>query len=134
MRDMHTNMKKSKFIVIPNRMWGILIFQHNNFNDCQASVQADNQLSQIFDSSLLNQKTELNNRINNTIKMKHNLAKIDLLKILHDLKYPISAYDTIVGWLTRWNSNNVIFDLSLSYEFKKFDQLLKDLATKSIMF
>ena len=32
--------------------------------------------------------------------MKHNLAKIDLLKILHDLKCPISAYDTIVHWAT----------------------------------
>ena len=45
----------------------------------------------------LNQQTEFNNWIKNSIKMKHNLAKMDFLKILHDLKSSISAYDTIVG-------------------------------------
>ena len=34
--------------------------------------------------------------------MKHNLAEIDLFKILHDLKFPISAYNTIVFWATSW--------------------------------
>ena len=62
--------------------------------------------------------------------MKDNLAKIDLLKILHDLICPISAYDTIVGWATCWNSNNVIYDSSSNCKFKKRDQLLKDLATR----
>ena len=62
--------------------------------------------------------------------MKHNLGEIDLLKILHDLKCPISAYDAIVGWATHWNSNNVIFDSSSNYKFKKHDQLLRDLATR----
>ena len=104
--------------------------QHNDFNDSHSSVQADNQVSPIFESILLNQQTEFNNRIKNTIKMKHNLAEIDLLKILHDLKCPISAYDTIVGWATRWNSNKVIFDSSSSYKFKKRDQLLRDLAMR----
>ena len=52
------------------------------------------------------------------------------LKILHDLKCPISAYDTIVGWATRWNSNKVISDSSSSYKFKKRDQLLRDLAMR----
>ena len=62
--------------------------------------------------------------------MKHNLAKIDLLKILHDLKCPIAAYDTIVGWATRWNFNKVIFDSSSGYKFKKRDHLHNDLATR----
>ena len=62
--------------------------------------------------------------------MKYNLAKIDLLKILHELKCPISAYDTIVGWVTRWNSNKLIFDSSFSYKFNNCDQLLRELGTK----
>ena len=65
--------------------------------------------------------------------MKHNLIEVDLLIILHDLKCLISAYDTIVGWATRWNSNNVIFDSSSNYKFIKYDQLLKDLATRYYM-
>ena len=73
------------------------------FNDYHSSVQADNQIFPLFDF---------------TIKTKHNLAEIDLLKILHDLKYPISVYDTIVGWATRWNFNKDIFDSNLSYNFK----------------
>ena len=111
-------------------MENIDFFQNNNFQNCHTCVQVDNQLSPIFESILLNQQTEFNNRIKNTIKMKHNLAEIDLLKILHDLKCPISAYDTIIGWATRWNSNNVIFDSSSSYKFKKRNQLLNDLATR----
>ena len=79
--------KKSKLIVILNRIWGMSIFfQHNDFNHYHSSVQVDNQLSPIFDFIFLNQQSEFNNRIKNTIKMKHNLAEIDLLKILHDLK------------------------------------------------
>ena len=31
-------------------------FKRNDFNDCHSSVQADNQLSPIFESILLNQK------------------------------------------------------------------------------
>ena len=62
--------------------------------------------------------------------MKHNLVEIDLLKILHDLKCPISAYVNIVGWATLWNSNKIIFDSSLNYKFRKSDQLLKDLAIR----
>ena len=62
--------------------------------------------------------------------MKHNIAKIDSLEILSDLKCSISAYDTIVGWATRWNSSNVIFDSSLIYKFKKHDQLLNDLTIR----
>ena len=65
--------------------------------------------------------------------MKHNLAEIVLLKILHDLKCPISAYDTIVGWATCWNSNNVIFDSSSNCKLKKRDQLLRDLAMRNNM-
>ena len=80
---------------------GIFFIQHNDFNDCHSSVLAENQLSPIFESILMNQQTKFSNRIKNTIKMKHNLAEIDLLKILHDLKCPISAYDIIVGWATR---------------------------------
>ena len=105
-------------------------FQHNNFNDCHSSVQADNQLSPIFQLILLNQQTEINNRIKNTIKMKHNLTEVDLLKILHNLNCSISANDTIVGRATRWNSKNEIFDSSSSYKFKKRDQLLRDLAIR----
>ena len=104
-----------------------LIAETSNFD---LEVNHRNHCLPIYDSSLLNQQTEFNNIIKNTIKMKHNLAEIDLLKILHDLKFPISAYDTIIGWATRWNSNNVIFDSSSSYKFKKRDQLLNDLATR----
>ena len=78
----------------------------------------------------MNQQTEVSNRIKNTIKMKYNLAEIELLKILHDLKCPISAYHTIVGWATHWNSNNVIFHSSLNYKYEKCHQLLNDLATR----
>ena len=78
-------------------MENIDFFQNNNFQNCHTFVQVDNQLSPIFESILLNRQTVFNNRIKNTIKMKHNLAEIDLLKILHDLKCPISAYDTIVS-------------------------------------
>ena len=60
-----------------------------------------------------------------TFKMQHNLAEIDLYKILHDLKCPNLAYDTIVGWGKHWNSNS-----SSSYEFKKCDQLHNDLAIR----
>ena len=38
-------------------------FQHNDFNHCHSSVQADNQLLPIFESILLNQQTKFNNRI-----------------------------------------------------------------------
>ena len=107
-----------------------LIAETSNFD---LEVNHRNHCLPIYDSSLLNQQTEFNNRIKNTIKLKHNLAEIDLLKILHDLKCPISAYDTIIGWATRWNSNNVIFDSSSNYKFKKRDQLLNDLATKNDM-
>ena len=62
--------------------------------------------------------------------MNHNLAKIDFLKILHDLNCPISAYDTIMGWATHWDSNKVIFDSSSNYKFKNCDQLVNDLATR----
>ena len=62
--------------------------------------------------------------------MKYNLAEIDLLKILHDLKFAISAYDTILGWVTHWNSKKNIFHLILNYKFKKLDQLFRDLATR----
>ena len=37
---------------------------------------------------------------------------------------------TIVGWATRWSSNNFIFDSSSNYNFKKRDQLLNDLTTR----
>ena len=103
------------------------IVENSNF-DLQLNYH--NHSSPIYDTSLLNQQTEFNNRIKNTIKIQHNLAEIDLPKIFHDLKYLISAYDTIVGWVTRWNSNNVIFDSGSSYKFKKRDQLLNDLATR----
>ena len=99
----------------PNMMENIDFFQHNDFNDLHSSVQADNQFSPIFEFIVLKQQIEFNNRIKNTIKLKHNLAEIDLPNILHDLKCPISAYDTIVDWVTRWNSNNVIFDSSSNY-------------------
>ena len=62
--------------------------------------------------------------------MIHDLAEIDLLKSLHDLKCQISAYDTNVGWATHWNSNKVIFDSGSSDKFKKRDQLLRDLAMR----
>ena len=51
--------------------------------------------------------------------MEHHQAEIDLIKILHDLKCPHSAFDTIFNWTAQWNSNNVIFDLSSNYEFNK---------------
>ena len=74
-----------------------LIVETSNFD---LDFNYHNHISPIFESILLNQQSEFNNRIKNTIKMKHNLAEIDLLKILHDLKCPISASDTIVGWAT----------------------------------
>ena len=97
----HQNKKVKVHSDSKQNMGNIDFFQHNDFNVCHSSVQADNQLSPIYESILLHQQTEFNNRIKNIIKMKHNLAEIDLLKILHDLKCPISAYDTIVGWATR---------------------------------
>ena len=60
-------------------------------SNCDLELKYHHYSSLIYDSSLLNQQSEFNNRIKNTIKMKHNLAKIDLLKILHNLKCPISA-------------------------------------------
>ena len=43
----------------------INFFQHNDFNDCHTSVQAENPLSPIFESIFLNQQTEFNNRLKN---------------------------------------------------------------------
>ena len=108
-------------------------FHNNNCNVCQSSITLDNQVSSIFDFSLLNQQMEFNNSIKNTIKIKYNLAEIDLLKILHDLQRPISVYDSIMGWATCWSSNKVIFDSSLDYKYKRRGQLLKDLATRCNM-
>ena len=104
-----------------------LIAETSNFD---LELNHCNHSSPIYDSRLLNQQTEFNNSIKNTIKMIHNLAKIDLHKILHDLKCPISAHDTIVGWATHWNPNYVIFDSSSSYKFKKRDRLLHDLVIR----
>ena len=62
--------------------------------------------------------------------MKHNLADIDLLKMLYNLKCLITAFDNTTSWATRWNSKNIIFDSRSNYKFKKCDQLLKDLSTR----
>ena len=83
-----------------------MIAETSNFD---LELNYHNHSSPIYDSSLLNQQTEVNNRIKNTIKINHNLNEIELLKIIRDLKRPILAYDTIVGWKKWWNSNNVIF-------------------------
>ena len=126
------NLPKEQYATHQNKK--VKTSHDNDFNSIAENsnfiFDLNHHSSPIYDSSLLNQQTEFSNAIKNTIKMKHNLAEIDLLKILHDLKCPISAYDTIVGWATRWNSNNVIFDSGSSYKFKKRDQLLNDLATR----
>ena len=62
--------------------------------------------------------------------MKHNLADMVLLKALHDFKCPISAYDAIVDWAMRRNSNKVICGTSSIYKFKKLDHFLNNLATR----
>ena len=69
----------------------------NDFNSIAENSNFDfdlnyhNHSSPIYDSSLLNQQTEFSNAIKNTIKMKHNLAEIDLLNIL---KCPYWRIDT----------------------------------------
>ena len=64
-------------------------------HDLNSSFKSDHETSihstPFIDSSLMIQQTEYNSRIKNTITMNHNLAEIDLLKILHDLKSPNSA-------------------------------------------
>ena len=75
----------------------------------------------ICDSILLNQLIEFNNRNKKTIKEKHNLAEIEILKILHDLKCPISVYDTIglyAGRHVGTPTSKVIFDSSSKYKLK----------------
>ena len=104
---MYTKIKIAKLVVILNRMWRISMIQNNNINDCHSSISANTQLSPIYDHSLFNHQTKFNNRIKNTIKIKQNLAKTNLLKILHDLKCPFSAYDTILGWTKSWTYNKL---------------------------
>ena len=87
-------------------------FLHDLNSSFKSDHETNIQSTPLIDSSLMIQQTEYNNRIKNTIKMNHNLAEIDLLKILHDLKCPNSAYNTIMSWASRWNSNNVHFDSS----------------------
>ena len=107
-------------------------FLHNNdFNNSSKShLETSITSTPLIDSSLMIQQTEYNNKIKNTMIMNHNLAEIDLLKILHDLKCSNSAYNTIMSWASRWNSNNVHFDSSSSYKFKNRDQLLNDLSLR----
>ena len=61
-------------------MGNIDFFQHNDFDDCHSSVQTGNQLSPLFNSILLNQQSEFNNRIDNTIPCK--TSKCDNFKII----------------------------------------------------
>ena len=130
---MNKNLPKEQYATHQNKT--VQTLNYNDFNFIAETSNFDHELnyhnhsSPIYGSSLLNHQTEFINRIKNTIEMKHNLAEIDLLKIIHDLKCPISAYDIIVGWATRWDSNNVVFDSGSSYKFNKQVQLLNDLAT-----
>jgi len=40
---------------------------------------------------------------------KHTLAEIDLLKLVNDLGCPISAYDNIMKWANKWNTDGLYF-------------------------
>ena len=61
------------------------------------NIDHNDHTMSIYDSSLLKQQTEFNSHIKDTINIKHNLAEIDLLKILYDLQCPNSAYNTIMS-------------------------------------
>jgi len=74
-------------------------FLHNNDlnNSSKSVIETSIHSTPLIDSNLMIQQTDYNNRIKNTIKTNHNLAEIDLLKILHDLKCPNSAYNNIMS-------------------------------------
>ena len=74
------NLPKEQYATHQNKK--VKTSHDNDFNSNAENSNFDfelnyhNHSSPIYDSSLLNQQTEFNNRIKNTIKMKHNLAEI----------------------------------------------------------
>ena len=60
---------------------------------------------------------------------KHMLAEIDLLKIVNDLGCPINAYDNIMQWADKWNTDGLSFsNQDASNSFKKRSAVLKKLS------
>ena len=53
----------------------------HEYTNCDLDLNNNNHCSSIYDSSLLDEKTEFNNRIKITIQMKHNLTRLICLRI-----------------------------------------------------